>query len=218
MIEKPENRDMVYKPTRLANGKVVPAMAGWQFYNHNGLMDIKGNVSGHSAFLSRFTDASELVCVTLLANKEGVDLTNLGRRIAAAFDSDKMGTGANDNLLYTYESQFSVPETMTRIEQTLHTMGVPVFAKFDHGKTPKKWDYNSAPTRSSFRFTESWHKTDAGQPEYLDRTAAEDLRLGGQERKRMGHVPTDEDDGGRIRAGSRTGNRKDARTTGENRN
>ena len=69
-----------------------------------------------------------------------------------------------------------------------------------------------------FRFTESWHKTDAGQPEYLDRTAAEDLRLGGQERKRMGHVPTDEDDGGRIRAGSRTGNRKDARTTGENRN
>ena len=129
LIEKPENRDMVYKPTRLANGKVVPAMAGWQFYNHNGLMDIKGNVSGHSAFLSRFTDASELVCVTLLANKEGVDLTNLGRRIAAAFDSDKMGTGANDNLLYTYESQFSVPETMTRIEQTLHTMGVPVAHK-----------------------------------------------------------------------------------------
>lgn len=138
LIEKPENRDMVYKPTRLANGKVVPAMAGWQFYNHNGLMDIKGNVSGHSAFLSRFTDASELVCVTLLANKEGVDLTNLGRRIAAAFDSDKMGTGANDNLLYTYESQFSVPETMTRIEQTLHTMGVPVFAKFDHGKNAEE--------------------------------------------------------------------------------
>lgn len=138
MIEKPENRDMVYKPTRLTNGKVVPAMAGWQFYNHNGLMDIKGNVSGHSAFLSRFTDASELVCVTLLANKEGVDLTNLGRRIAAAFDSDKMGTGANDNLLYTYESQFSVPETMTRIEQTLHMMGVPVFAKFDHGKNAEE--------------------------------------------------------------------------------
>lgn len=141
---------MVYKPTRLTNGKVVPAMAGWQFYNHNGLMDIKGNVSGHSAFLSRFTDASELVCVTLLANKEGVDLTNLGRRIAAAFDSDKMGTGANDNLLYTYESQFSVPETMTRIEQTLHTMAFPSLPSSITGKTPKKWDYNSAPTRSSF--------------------------------------------------------------------
>ncbi len=138
LITKPENRDMIYKPTKLANGKVVPAVAGWQFYNHKGLMDIKGNVSGHSAFLSRFTDASELVCVTLLANKEGVDLTNLGRRIAAAFDSSKMGTGANDNLLYTYESQFSVAETMKRIEQTLKTMGIPVFAKFDHGKNAEE--------------------------------------------------------------------------------
>lgn len=138
LIAKPENRDMIYKSTRLANGKVVPAVAGWQFYNHKGLMDIKGNVSGHSAFLSRFTDASELVCVTLLANKEGVELTNLGRRIAAAFDSSKMGTGANDNLLYTYESQFSVAETMTRIEKTLKTMGIPVFAKFDHGKNAEE--------------------------------------------------------------------------------
>ncbi len=138
LIAKPGNRDMIYKPTKLANGKMVPAIAGWQFYNHKGLMDIKGSVSGHSAFLSRFTDASELVCVTLLANKEGVDLTNLGRKIAAAFDSNKMGTGANDNLLYTYESQFSVAETMARIEQTLKAMGIPVFAKFDHGKNAEE--------------------------------------------------------------------------------
>lgn len=138
LIAKPENRDIVYKPTKLANGKVVPAMAGWQFYGHKGLMDIKGNVSGHSAFLSRFTDVSELVCVTLLANKEGVDLTNLGRKIAAAFDNDKMKTGANDNLLFTYESQFSVSETMARMEQVLKTMGIPVFAKFDHGKNAEE--------------------------------------------------------------------------------
>lgn len=138
LIAKPENRDVIYKPTTLANGTVVPAMAGWQFYNHKGLMDIKGDVSGHSAFLSRFTDASELVCVTLLANKEGVDLTNLGRKIAAAFDSSKMGTGANDNLLYTYESQFSVAETMARLEQNLKARGIPVFAKFDHGKNAEE--------------------------------------------------------------------------------
>lgn len=138
LIAKPENRDIIYKPTKLANGKTVPAIAGWQFYNHKGLMDIKGNVSGHSAFLSRFTDASELVCVTLLANKEGVDLTNLGRKIAAAFDSSKMGTGANDNLLYTYESQFSVAETMARLEKVIKTMGIPVFAKFDHGKNAEE--------------------------------------------------------------------------------
>lgn len=138
LIEKPENRDIVYKPTTLANGKVVPAMAGWQFYSHKGLMDMKGNVPGHSVFLSRFTDASELVCVTLLANKEGVELTNLARKVAAAFDNGKLGTGANDNLLYTYESQFGVDETMARIEQTLKTMGIPVFAKFDHGKNAEE--------------------------------------------------------------------------------
>lgn len=109
-------------------------MAGWQFYHHKGLMDIKGNVPGYSAFLSRFTDPSELVCVTLLANKEGVDLTNLARRIAAAFDNGKMGTGANDNILYTYESQFSVPETMAKLNQNIKAMGIPVFAIFDHGK------------------------------------------------------------------------------------
>lgn len=138
LIAKPENRALIYQPTRLANGKVIPAMAGWQFYNHKGLMDMKGSVSGHSAFLSRFTDASELVCVTLLANKEGVDLTNLRRKIAAAFDSKKMGTGANDNLMYTYESQFSVSETMTRIEQTLNKLEIPVFGKFDHGKNAEE--------------------------------------------------------------------------------
>lgn len=138
LIEKPENRDIIYKPTKLANGKIVPAMAGWQFYSHKGLMDIKGSAPGHSAFLSRFTDPSELVCVTLLANKEGVDLTNLGRKIAAAFDNSKMGTGANDNLLYTYESQFSVDETVARLEKTLQTMDIPVFAKFNHGKNAEK--------------------------------------------------------------------------------
>ncbi|WP_455672421.1 serine hydrolase [Phocaeicola sp.] len=138
LIAKPENRDIIYKPTTLVNGKVVPAMAGWQFYAHKGLMDIKGNVSGHSAFLSRFTDASELVCVTLLANKEGVDMTNLGRKIAAAFDNNKLGTGADEGRLYTYESQFGVSETMNRIEETLKTMGIPVFAKFDHGKNAEE--------------------------------------------------------------------------------
>lgn len=138
LIAKPENRALIYQPTKLANGKVVPAMAGWQFYNHKGLMDIKGASPGYSSFLSRFTDASELVCVTLLANKEGVDLTNLARRIAAAFDESKMGTGANDDVLYTYESQFSVAETMENLERNIKAAGIPVFAKFDHGKNAEE--------------------------------------------------------------------------------
>lgn len=147
LIAKPENRDMIYKPTTLANGRVVPAMAGWQFYSHKGLMDIKGSMPGHSTFLSRFTDASELVCVTLLANKENVDLTNLGRRIAAAFDNEKLGTGADDNLLYTYESQFSADETMARIEQTLKGLNIPVFALFDHGKNAEEVGLELRPTK-----------------------------------------------------------------------
>ena len=138
LVTKPENRDLIYKPTTLDNGEGIPAMAGWQFYNHKGLMDIKGSIPGYSSFLSRFTDASELVCVTLLANKEGVELTNLARRIAAAFDNNRLGTGINDEKLYALESQFSVDETMTRIEKTLKTMGIPIFAKFDHGKNAEE--------------------------------------------------------------------------------
>lgn len=147
LIAKPENRAVIYEPTSLANGKVVPAMAGWQFYEHKGLMDIKGSVAGHSAYLSRFTDPSELVCVTLLANKEGVDLTNLARRIAAAFDGGKMGTGINDSLLYAYESQFSVPETMARLEKSITDMGIPVFAKFDHGRNAEEVGLELKPTQ-----------------------------------------------------------------------
>lgn len=147
LIAKPENRDLIYKPTTLANGRVVPAMAGWQFYAHKGLMDIKGNAPGHSAFLSRFTDSNELVCVTLLANKEGVELTNLARRIAAAFDSSKLGTGVNDNELYTFESEFSVAETVKRIEDNLAKSGVPLFGKYDHAANAQEAGLSMLPTQ-----------------------------------------------------------------------
>lgn len=146
LIHDPANRDLIYKPTTLTNGNIVPAMAGWEFYSHKGLMDIKGSAPGHSAFLSRFTDASELVCVTLLANKEGVELTNLARRIAAAFDNQKLKTGANDNELYTFESQFGVKETMENIETNLKAMGVPVFAKFNHSTNAEGAGLTLAPT------------------------------------------------------------------------
>lgn len=44
----------------------------------------------------------------------------------------------HENQLYTYESQFSVAETMARLEETIKTMGIPVFAKFDHGKNAEE--------------------------------------------------------------------------------
>lgn len=147
LIEKPENRAVVYSATTLDSGRKVPAMAGWQFYAHPGLMDIKGDVAGHSVFLSRFTDASELVCVTLMANREGVELTNLARRIAAAFDREKLGTGADDNALYTYESAFGADETMARVESELAARGIPVFARFDHGMNAEQVGLELRPTK-----------------------------------------------------------------------
>lgn len=133
LIHKPENRAVVYAPWRLPDGSVVPASAGWQFYHHRGLMDIKGSLPGYSSFLSRFTHPEELVCVTLMANKEGVDFTNLGRMIAGAF-GDLLSTNYDDNRLFLTESQFSADETVERLENKLKSMGIPVFAKFDHAK------------------------------------------------------------------------------------
>lgn len=146
LIKNPENRAMIYKPTTLSNGKAVPAMAGWQFSHHKGLMDIKGTVSGFSSYLSRFTDPSELLCVTLLANKEGIDFTNLARLIASAYDKE-LSSGYNDNELYLYESVFSVKETFLRVEEELKKLNIPIFAKFDHGDNAKKANLELRPTQ-----------------------------------------------------------------------
>lgn len=146
LIAKPENRALIYKPTKLDNGKTVPAMAGWLFQHHKGLMDIKGSVPGFSAFLSRFTDPSELVCVTLLANKEGIDFTNLGRRIASAFGKS-LQSGLDDRRLYAVESVFSAGETMQRVEDELKKRNIPVFARFDHSQNAKEAGLDLRPTR-----------------------------------------------------------------------
>lgn len=146
LIAKPENRALIYHPTKLDNGKVVPCMAGWQFYHHKGLMEIKGHVPGFSSSLSRFTDPSELVCVTLLANKEGIDFTNLGRRIASAFGSS-LQSGGDDRNLFLRESSFGVDETMARIEAELKRRNIPVFARFDHAQNAKEVNLELRPTR-----------------------------------------------------------------------
>ncbi len=146
LIEKPENRALIYKPTTLSNGKVVRAMAGWEFPYHKGLLDIKGSIGGFSAYLSRFTDPTELLCVTLLANKEGYDLTNLARRVASAF-SLEFASGYNDDELYLYESAFSVQESMQRVENELKKLNVPIFAKFNHGENAEKVNLKLRPTQ-----------------------------------------------------------------------
>lgn len=145
LIHEPENRAIVYAPWKLPDGREVPASAGWQFYRHRGLMDIKGSVPGYSCFLSRFTHAEELVCVTLLANKEGIDFTNLARKIAGAF-GDLMSTNYDDNQLYLLEGQFSVEETVARLEKELAARQIPLFAKFDHAENARGAGLSLRPT------------------------------------------------------------------------
>jgi uncharacterized protein (DUF302 family) len=108
-------------------------------------MDIKGNAPGYSAYLSRFTDPSELVCVTLLANTEGVDLTDLARRIAAAYDSS-LGSGNDPAQTSTYESVFGVKETVARLEQNIKANGGQVFAHYDHQANAQQVGLTMRPT------------------------------------------------------------------------
>lgn len=145
LIHQPENRAMVYAPWSLPDGKEVPAVAGWQFYKHRGLMDIKGSLPGYSCFLSRFTHPEELVCVTLLANKEGVDFTNLGRRIAGAF-GDLLSTGYDDNKLFLFEGQLPAAATVEKLEKELSERKIPLFAKFDHAANAREAGLELRPT------------------------------------------------------------------------
>jgi len=86
LIKDPALRRMLYVP---GEAKQVGA---WNFPGHPGLMIATGSANGFSSLLSRYTDPSELVCVTLLANKEGLDLNALAQRIAAAHNA-KLGAG-----------------------------------------------------------------------------------------------------------------------------
>jgi CubicO group peptidase (beta-lactamase class C family)/uncharacterized protein (DUF302 family) len=131
LIKDAADRDIIYKPTKLANGSVVPAMAGWEFTHHPGFMEIKGDSPGFSSYLSRFTQSSELVCVTLLTNKEGVDLTVLARDIAVAYKDD-LGPKTVRRSLVAEESKFGPEETVERIKASLAGAKVPLFATFDH--------------------------------------------------------------------------------------
>lgn len=72
-----------------------------------------------------------------MCNREGVDLSNLARRIASAFGK-RLASGVDDELFYTQESVFGVAESVSRLQAALKKMGVPVFATFDHGKNAEE--------------------------------------------------------------------------------
>jgi len=109
-------------------------------------MEIKGSAPGFSAYLSRFTAPADLVCVTLLANREGLDLTVLAREIAESYKPG-LGAGATSDDIVTLESKFSVDETVARLETRLAALGVPVFAQFDHAENARRAAMQLRPTR-----------------------------------------------------------------------
>ncbi len=146
LVKNEANRALIYKPTKLANGTVVPAMAGWEFTRHPGFMEIKGSAPGFSAYLSRFTAADDLVCVTLLANKEGLDLTVLARDIADSYKAG-LGAGVASEGIVAQESKFPVGETVSRLEALLKVQNVPVFATFDHSANAQQAGMQLRPTK-----------------------------------------------------------------------
>jgi hypothetical protein len=78
----------------------VPAHAGWRFPKHKGFMDIAGHVPGFSKNTCRGSPTRTSWCALppLAANKDGVDLTDLARRIAAgAFDRWAAGRTKGDD-------------------------------------------------------------------------------------------------------------------------
>lgn len=131
LVSRPENRAFLYRGVNLNDNSSVPAHCGWRFPGHKGLMDIEGHVPGFSCYLSRFTDRSELLCVTLCANKEGVDLSVLARRIAGAFDR-RLGPPVGAGVMTCRESCFSVGDTVDRLETFLKDRKVEISARINH--------------------------------------------------------------------------------------
>ncbi|CAM3058046.1 beta-lactamase [Legionella steigerwaltii] len=145
LVKETENRDFLYQCITLDNKTIIPGNAGWLFPGHPGLMEIKGNIPGFSTFLSRFTAASELLCVTLLANKENLtDLDILGRKIAAAFDI-KLGAPEGSGS-ETLQSPYSVSKTIERIIDIITQQGGKIFAHIDHSSEAQKVNQTLRPT------------------------------------------------------------------------
>ena len=146
LVKKLADRELIYAPTTLKNGTVVPAVGGWEFTHHRGFMEIKGNAPGFSAYLSRFTAKDELVCVTLLTNRQGVELTSLARDIADAYMTG-LGSGLDPDRVVNQESKFGVDETFDRLRKALAGGKVPVFATIDHADNATKAGLSMSPAK-----------------------------------------------------------------------
>lgn len=147
LVKQKENREVIYSAIQLNNGTKVQANCGWRFYGHKGLMSIHGNVPGFSCYLSRFTEPSELVCVTLCVNKDNVDLTELARSIAGTFSTQLDSPPGPRGMRYL-ESCFDVKTTMDRLEEFFKAKGVHIMARVDHSAGASKANLELRPTET----------------------------------------------------------------------
>jgi CubicO group peptidase (beta-lactamase class C family) len=138
--------DILVKDAALRKVLYSPATSGpWFFPGHDGLMVATGSGEGFSSLLSRFTRADELVCVTLLANREGLDLTQLARKIAGAHNP-RIGPPASAAGMRVQQSPYGVKETMTRLERVLRARGVGIVARVDHTRAAGSVNLQLRPT------------------------------------------------------------------------
>lgn len=118
LVKDPALRRILYAPPAPA----VPTSGAWYFPGHPGLMVVTGSRDGFSSLLSRFTKSDELVCVTLLANREGLDLTQLARAIAGAYDV-RLGPPPGLARLRVQQSPYPIGDTVARLERALSARG-----------------------------------------------------------------------------------------------
>jgi D-alanyl-D-alanine carboxypeptidase len=147
LIKEASNRKIIYGPVKLRKGDLVYMSTGWHFNGHPGFLDIRGHLPGYSTYLSRFTAPSDLLCVTLLANRgklEGLDL--LGRKIAGAL-GPAMGTPDVAKSVNIVQSPYSVAETIERLSQIIKSNGGKIFAEFDQAKEATNVGETLRPTK-----------------------------------------------------------------------
>jgi hypothetical protein len=163
-------------------------MIGWEFTHHPGFMEIKGNSPGFSSYLSRFTAADELVCVTLLTNKEGVDLTVLAREIADAYKTG-LGPDVDQHHIVAQESKFDTAETVARIKALLAQEKVPLFSVVDHSDNATRAGTSTSPHHGALiRQSQSWHEADATEPSDRPRSTPASVGLAGRTRAHMDRI------------------------------
>lgn len=147
LVKDPKNRAFLYNPITLKNGQVIPGNANWVFPGHKGLLEIKGSIPGYSSFLSRFTIPTELLCVTLLANKDNLsDLDILARQIAGAFESSLAAPRASAWSV-SMQSPYSVDKTIDRVKQFVLAHGGTIFAHINHAQEAEKVNLKLQPTQ-----------------------------------------------------------------------